>query len=411
MANIKKDYYSSDFKNKQIFYYSGLPEKQQRHFLGMEYERLGNRSRTYISEIFKCSRNRIISACEELRSLREANELPDYGRQRKPGGGVKKKEIALPNIPVLVVCYVEQHTAGSPTDPDVKWTYLQAWTIAGYLKTEHGLQVSCQCIRRVLKDAGYVKRKPLKEVLTGKSPYREAQFLVIATFYRIFSQLKTTPMLSIDTKKKELLGNLTRNKAIFCKKGKPVKTFDHDFKNLAKEKAVPHGIYDMRLNKGYITLGNSHETADFVVDNLEYWWMNYGIYLYPNANNILIFCDGGGANGHRHYRFKQALQAFAKRINLKITIVHYPPYCSKYNPIERRLFSQIHRTMSPTILTDLEQMKTIVEQTTTSTGLTVQVRIVRKEYQTALPSHPDLIIKNKIIHSTILPQFSYIILP
>jgi hypothetical protein len=307
--------------------------------------------------------------------------------------------------------YVEQHTAGSPTDPNVKWTYLQAWTIAQHLATHHNLQVSCKCIRRILKDAGYVKRRPLKEVLTGKSPHREAQFLVIATFMRVFKQLKTTPILSIDTKKKELLGNLTRNQPLYCKKDEPVETFDHDFANLADGKAVPHGIYDMRLNKGYITLGNSHETADFVVDNLEYWWLNYGLNLYPNADNILIFCDGGGANGYRHYRFKQCLQALAKKIAIKITIVHYPPYCSKYNPIERRLFSQVHRTMKTSILTDLEQMKTIIEHTSTSSGLTVSVRIVRKEYLKKLPSNPDLISKNKIIHAKILPQFNYIILP
>lgn len=288
---------------------------------------------------------------------------------------------------------------------------MQAWIIARHLKTAHNLEVSCKCIRRILKDAGYVKRKPLKEILTGKSPYREAQFLVITTFVRIFKQLKKTPLLSIDTKKKELLGNLTRNQALYCKKDEPIETFDHDFANLANEKAVPHGIYDMRLNRGYITLGNSHETADFVVDNLKHWWLNYGLYLYPDADNILIFCDGGGANGYRHFRFKQCLQILAKNIGIKITIVHYPPYCSKYNPIERRLFSQVHRTMKSSILTDLEQMKTIIEQTSTSSGLTVVVRIVRKDYPNKLPSHSDLIIKNKIIHATILPQFNYIILP
>ena len=310
-----------------------------------------------------------------------------------------------------MLAYVEQHTAGSPTDPDVKWTHLQAWAISRYMKETHNIILSCRCIRRILKAAGYVKRKPLKEILTGKSPDRIAQFLVIATFNRVFSCLKTTPMMSIDSKKKELVGNLTRNKAMYCKDGKPVKTFDHDFKNLAIEKAIPHGIYDIRLNKGYITLGNSHETADFVVDNIEHWWINYGIHLYPYADNILIFCDGGGANGYRHHRFKQNLQTLAKSIGLKITIVHYPPYCSKYNPIERRLFSQIHRTMSTSILTSLEQMKEIIQQTTTSSGLNVVVRIVRKEYKKKLPSHPDLIIKNRILYSKILPQFSYIILP
>ena len=307
--------------------------------------------------------------------------------------------------------YVENNTAGSPTAPAVKWTHLAAWSISKYLKSSHSLNVSCICIRRILKANGYVKRKPLKAIATGNSPHKEVQFLVIATFCRTFKLTKQNPMLSIDTKKKEIIGNLTRNKAFYQKKTNLVKVFDHDFPNLADDKAIPHGIYDIRLNKGFITLGNSAETADFIVDNLEFWWINYGIHTYPDANNILIFCDGGGANGHRHYRFKQCLQTLTKSIGITITIVHYPPYCSKYNPIERMLFSQIHRTMDNTLLVSLEQMKTIIETTTTSAKLSVVVRIVRKKYEYKLPSDPNLIDKNRIIHAHILPQFTYSIIP
>lgn len=310
-----------------------------------------------------------------------------------------------------MLSYVEQNTAGSPTEPDVKWTHLEAWSIAKYLEATHSLSVSCICIRRILKANGYVKRKPLKAISTGQSPHKEVQFLMIATFCRVFKVTKQNPMLSIDTKKKEILGNLTRNKPIYQKKEKLVKVFDHDFPNLADDKAVPHGIYDIRLNKGFITLGNSAETADFIVDNLEHWWMNYGIHTYPDADNILIFSDGGGANGYRHYRYKQCLQALAKSIGIAITIVHYPPYCSKYNPIERMLFSQIHRTMGATLLISLEQMKSIIETTTTSANLSVIVRIVRKKYEHKLPSDPSLIDNDRIKYAKFLPQFNYTILP
>jgi hypothetical protein len=255
-----------------------------------------------------------------------------------------------------------------------------------------------------------VKRKPLKAVITGKSPHRDEQFRIILIIRYIFMSTVRNPILSIDTKKKELLGNLTRNQAVYCKKDKPIEVFDHDFSNLATGKVIPHGIYDVKLNKGYITLGNSAETADFVTDNLEAYWINYGIHLYPEADNILILCDGGGANGHRHYRFKYCLQQLVKKIGIKITIVHYPPYCSKYNPIERMLFAPVHHAMKNAILTDIEQCKTIINKTKTKKGLTTIVTLNLKEYKYGQPSTKEMVDMQKIKHATILPDFSYEIL-
>jgi hypothetical protein len=305
---------------------------------------------------------------------------------------------------------VESQTAGSPTDESVKWTHLSAWNIVVYLLKEYEISISCACVRRILAEQGYVKRKPLKAVMTGKSPHRDEQFRMIAIIRYVFMSTINNPILSIDTKKKELLGNLTRNQAVFCKKGKPIEVFDHDFPNLATGKIIPHGIYDIKLNKGYVTLGNSAETADFVVDNIEAYWINFGIHLYPNADNILILCDGGGANGHRYHRFKYCLQQLVETIGVKITIVHYPPYCSKYNPIERMLFAPVHHAMKDSILTDLEQCKTIINKTNTKKGLTIVVTLNLKVYSYGMLSNKDMIDNQKIKHATILPDFSYEIL-
>ena len=212
-------------------------------------------------------------------------------------------------------------------------------------------------------------------------------------------------------KETEELGNLTRNEALLCENGTPVETFSHDYTHLATGKAIPLGVFDIKRNKGYITLGDSRETADFLFDNLLYWWENYGKIDYPDADNILIFCDGGGANGYRHHRFKQRLQDLAKIIGIRITVVHYPPYCSKYNPIEHRLFCHVELTLKGTILTDLEQMKTLIEKTYTKTGLTVEVRIWRHNYETKMPSDPKLINQNRICYADTLPQFNYLIKP
>jgi hypothetical protein len=311
----------------------------------------------------------------------------------------------------LILAYIGENVAGSPTDPAVKWTHLQPRDIAKFLSETHGLTVSHLCIKRVLKANGFVRRKPLKAIAEGKSPHRFAQFLMICAFLKIFKAMPHNPILSIDKKDTELLGNLTRNTPLLCEKGQPVETFAHDFQHLATAKAVPLGIYDIKQNKGFLTLGNSRETADFIIDNLLHWWLNHGKIDYPNANNILIFCDGGGGNGYRHFRFRQRLQDLAKSIGIKITIVHYPPYCSKYNPIEHRLFCHVERAIQNTILTDFDQMKALIERTTTTGGLTITVRIHLFEYLTKQPSDKSLINPNRIVHGKILPQFNYMILP
>jgi len=288
---------------------------------------------------------------------------------------------------------------------------LQPRDISKHLKDNNNIDVSNNQIKRILKESGYCKRKPIKSLATGKSPYREEQFRIILFITSLFIIMKHNPMISIDTKKKEQLGQLTRNEAVICKDGIPVDVYDHDYSYLATGKAIPHGIYDIGLNKGYITIGNSHETAAFVVDNLKWWWQEHGSKEYPQTTTILIFCDCGGANGYRHHLFKKLLQDFAKEIGLRILVVHYPPYCSKYNPIERRLFSQVHKTIQGVLLSDIQQVKELMNKTNTSTGLTVIVRVVEKDYPIGELSDKKDINQKRILHHPELPNFSYTILP
>jgi len=287
---------------------------------------------------------------------------------------------------------------------------LQPRDISKYISEEHKVYVSNNQVKRILKKAGYCRRKPLKVLKTGKSPNRHEQFRIICFMASLFTLMPENPILSIDTKKKEELGNLTRNEAILCI-GEALKVFDHDYSFLSTGRAVPHGIYDMKLNKGFLSIGNSHETAAFVTDNIEWWWFTYGIHDYPDASNILIFCDCGGANGYRHHLFKKLLQKLAMKTGLRITIVHYPPYCSKHNPIERKLFSHVHKTIKGTILTDIHQVKELMSKTYTSTGLTVVVRVVEKDYPIGVKSSKDEIDSNRIFKHPVLPDFSYMISP
>lgn len=324
---------------------------------------------------------------------------------------VEKKEDSIEQLSTWVLRYVEDHTAGSPTDPKVKWTPLKPKEIACYIKQTYQVAISNGCVKRILKADGYVRRKPLKSLATGTTPHRAAQFKIIIHLVALFHGMDNNPILSIDTKKKEKLGQLTRNEVVLTKKDSVPKVYASDYPSLASGKAIPHGIYDVKLLKGYLSIGNSHETADFIIDNLHWWWTDYGQYHYQDATHILILCDCGGANSYRHHRFKVLLQRLAKKIGIRIIVAHYPPYNSKYNPIERKLFSHVQRTIKNTILVDIYQVKELMSKTTHKKGLTVHVRVILEEYPLKLPSNKEDIDESRILRHPELPQFSYTILP
>ncbi len=245
--------------------------------------------------------------------------------------------------------------------------------------------------------------------MAGKSPHREEQFKILTFLTGLFAMMGHNPALSMDTKKKERLGNLDRGGSVLCKAAPEV--FDHDYPYLSEGKVVPHGIFDLKQNKGFVSLGNSHETAAFVVDNLRWWWNEHGMHQYPDANFILLLCDSGGANGYRHFAFKKELLALAREIQVKIVVCHYPPYCSKWNPIEHRLFSQIHHAISGQLFVNYQQVKELFEKTSTKTGLTVIVRLHLAEYDVGLKIGYDDLENDRILTHPDLPQFNYTLLP
>lgn len=304
---------------------------------------------------------------------------------------------------------VESSTAGSPTDESVKWTHLRASEIAKIYQDQHNDSISNRTVKRILKDNGYCKRRPNKAISTGKSPYRKEQFELIFFFVFLFSEMVNNPILSMDTKKKERLGELDRGGGVLCNKSPEV--HDHDYAHLSNGKVVPAGLYDMKENTGYVSIGTNNETAEFLGDNLIWWWDNFGIHLYPDATHLLIFCDCGGANGYRHYAFKKKLLEVAKYIGIKIQIAHYPPYCSKWNPIEHRLFSQMHRAASGCIFTSYPQVEKIYQSTNTKTGLNIFVRISYKQYEKGLKIGENDLDHDRILKHPKLPQFNYTLCP
>ena len=264
-------------------------------------------------------------------------------------------------------------------EEEVIWTDLTATDIAERL-AKLGLPVSVHVVEQLFELTGYGRVGKPKNT----APWAKASGPGCSVRPRLLNSNRSTatpnPVLSIDTKKKELLGNFYRDGKLFTKE--VLRNFDHDYPSFADGVVIPHGLYDMKLNRGYLHLGASHDTSEFACDALEDWWLRFGRYLYPQAASLGLLCDGGGSNSSRTYLFKADLQAFVNRIQLPVRVAHYPPYTSKYNPIEHRLFPHVTRACQGVIFKSVALVKQLMEKTSTRTGLSVVVDILDRVYQT-----------------------------
>ena len=302
-----------------------------------------------------------------------------------------------------VVELIELHKAGSPTDENVFWIHLKPREIAERLANEQSIRVSAGFVKRVLREQGYKYRKLSKNLATGEFAERDAQFKIIFHLLAIMSL--DSPVISIDCKKKEVLGTLYRDGKLYTTA--PLKVYDHDYLNLSEGKVIPHGIFDLQLNRGYISIGNSHETASFIGDNLLWWWENYGIHNYPDAKSVLILCDAGGGNSYRHHAFKKQLLELAQLTGIDFIVCHYPPYASKWNPIEHRLFAHMHQAMQGVIFTDYNIVKELIGKTKTKTGLKVVVRLNLGMYPTKIKTDKSELDFRRIQFNEQIPKLSY----
>jgi Rhodopirellula transposase DDE domain len=318
-----------------------------------------------------------------------------------------KKFYHRPNEKNLLIDFIDRHKAGSSTNPDVYWIHLKPREISAQFEVESGIKVCRGQVKKVLNELGYKYRKLSKQIALADYQKRNEQMLFIFRLVALMSL--QSPIISIDCKKKERLGNLYR--AGKCYATAPIEVLDHDYDNLSEGKVIPHGIYDLQANIGYITIGNSAETADFIVDNLRWWWTEYGIHLYPDATNLLLLCDAGGGNSYRHHIFKIRLQALAKELGISFIVAHYPPYTSKWNLIEHRLFCHLHQAMQGVVFTDYDIVKTLCEKTQTKTGLRVVVRLNLKNYPTKLKVNKNEIDLKRIDFDKNIPALNYRIYP
>jgi Rhodopirellula transposase DDE domain len=291
--------------------------------------------------------------------------------------------------------------------PASLWTNLSISAIADRM-AQLGTPVGRTIVEQLLEQARLGRRQAVKSAAMKANPDRDRQFQIIA-FYRALYLDSLDPILSIDTKKRELLGP-------FHRRGRPFTTaaarvFDHDFPSFADGYVIPHGLYDLKRQRGYLNLGGSHDTSEFACDSLWHWWTAEGQHAYPDAKSLLVLCDGGGSNSAAQLIFKQDLQALADRMGVEIRVAHYPPYASKYNPIEHRLFPHVARACEGVIFRSVEQVRHYMSQASTRTGLTTAVNILAQVYQTGRKVVAGFKKTMRIVFDNILPRLNYRAIP
>jgi len=387
-------------------YYISLNEKDQRRYAAVEALKLGFGGQSYIAKVLGCSEKTVSHGIAELEQLPEEGEYEPA--IRRAGGGRKGYAVHHTNIDAQFLEVLKGHTAGDPMDEKVVWTDLTPQEIAKLLEKEHQVKVSKSVIHKLLRKHNYRRRKAQKKQTMKSVPQRDEQFAKIKALVAEFSAVGN-PIISLDTKKKEYLGNFYRDGQLYTRE--ELHAFDHDFNSFAEKVIIPHGIYDVQRNLGYLHLGLSKDTSQFACDCLRSWWIEHGRAAYPTATTVLVLCDGGGSNGSRHNIFKEDLQKLADELGIEIRIAHYPPYCSKYNPIEHRLFPHVTRACQGVLFTSLQLVKELMEKTKTSKGLKVFVKIVDTVYQSGRKAADDFKQTMRIVRDSFLPAWNYRAIP
>lgn len=320
----------------------------------------------------------------------------------------EKKFESEPDLPKVFAEVVDDYTAGNPQEPEEKWVALKPVELHQKL-ADRDYEVSYYVIHQLLANAGLRERSYLKSACIEHVPQRNEQFEKINELKSVFLDAGM-PVFSIDTKSKELLGNFYRKGTYYAQRHRLVN--DHDFKTLSKGVVVPHGIYDVGDNFGYLTLGLSKDTSAFVCDNFLSFWQSDIQWKYPDKDWMLLLCDGGGSNNSRHYIVKQDLYKLAQKIDMNIVVAHYPPYCSKWNPIEHKLFAHVHRAWDGAVFQNIQIVKELAEKTATKTGLSVKVKINHNTYQTKRIVDPEFrdSLNDYVCFDPLLPKWNYTIL-
>jgi transposase len=382
-----------------------LNEKQKRIFLALEANAIGRGGVKLMHEISGVSQTTIIRGKTELKG----NESENGSRVRKPGGGRKKMTEKYRGIKEEIEKIVADTTYGNPGNP-LSWTTKSLRNLKVCLE-EKGYDVNHDTVGKILKELGYSLQQNRKMLQLGEPhPDRDEQFRFINKKSLEFIG-QSQPVISVDTKKKELIGNFTNGGAEYSKKKNPTKVLDHDFPIKELGKVAPYGIYDVSRNEGFVNLGISHDTSEFAVASLLRWWQTLGVNTYPSARKLYINCDGGGSNNSRRRLWKKQLQDLANITGLEVHVSHFPPGTSKWNKIEHRMFCYISKNWRGKPLITIEAVVRLISSTTTSKGLKITCAKDERHYELGSVVTDEEFDAINIVREDVLGIWNYTILP
>lgn len=370
-----------------------LDERGCRCWAASEALELGHGGIKAVSQATGLGERTIRRGCEELRQAGHPSS-PAGRRIRRPGGGRKPLAARDLNLVAALEALVEPTTRGDPMSP-LRWTCKSTRKLAKAL-TDQGHEVSHSKVAHLLGELDYSLQSTRKSLEGASHPDRDAQFRYINRCVKVF-QRAGQPVISVDAKKKELVGPFANAGREYSSKGQPERVCTHDFADKARGKVCPYGVYDLTDNRGWVRVGVDHDTAPFAVESIRRWWSHMGKVCYPHAQAILITADGGGSNASRNRLWQVELQKLADEIGLAIYVRHFPPGTSKWNKIEHRLFCHITENWRGRPLINHEVIVNLIGHTTTQTGLTIQAELDTNTYPTGIAvSEQDLSAVNLI---------------
>ena len=381
-----------------------LDERRRRLWAAAEARVAGRGGIAAVVRATGMAENTIRRGLQEL----ERGERLEAGRVRRPGGGRKTLSTGDPTLQEDLERVVDAHSRGDPESP-LRWTTKSVRRLRDELRVR-GHQVSHQTVARLLRDLGYSLQANRKTREGTSHPDRDAQFEHITTTATT-ALAAGEPVISVDTKKKELVGDFKNGGREWRPKGEPEEVRVHDFKDKELGKAIPYGVFDLGSEEGWVNVGIDHDTAQFAVNSIRSWWKHLGRERYPDAHTLTITADCGGSNGYRTRLWKVELQRLADETGLEIQVCHFPPGTSKWNKIEHRLFSFITINWRGKPLTSLETIINLIGSTTTRSGLTVYAQLDQGSYPAKVTvSDAELEAVNLHGHA-FHPEWNYTIKP
>jgi hypothetical protein len=384
-----------------------MDERLRRQWAAAEARELGWGGISIVARACGLSRTTITAGLREL-DQPDADRRAETMRIRRPGGGRKPLSQTDPKLASALEQLIESSTRGDPMAP-LRWTCKSTRRLATEL-TRQDHPVSPNTVASLLRDAGYSLQANSKTREGSNHPDRDAQFRYISRMVE-HSLDRNEPAVSVDTKKKELVGDFKNAGEEWRPKGQPEPVRVHDFLDKTKGKAIPYGVYDIVNNQGWVSVGIDHDTAQFAANSIRRWWIEMGRQRFPRATQLLITADGGGSNSSRSRLWKVALQRLANDLGLPLKVCHFPPGTSKWNKIEHRLFSFITMNWRGRPLVSHQAIVSLIAATTTRTGLIVKAALDTNHYETKLKVSDKELAEVRIRRHRFHGEWNYLISP